>query len=60
MSGLSFWFYAAVKPKAVIWHTPDWLWENDVGQGPGSGPFKTNYTKCWMQELGVKEHHVLT
>lgn len=53
-------FYAAVKPKAAIWHTPDWLWENDVGQGPGSGPFHTNYTKCWMQELGVKEHHVLT
>ena len=53
-------FYAAVMPKAAIWHTPDWLWENDVGQGPGSGPFKTNYTKCWEQELGVKEHHVLT
>lgn len=53
-------FYAAVKPKTAIWHTPDWLWENDVGQGPGSGPFHTNYTKCWMQELGVKEHHVLT
>ena len=53
-------FYAAVKPKTAIWHTPDWLWENDVGQGPGSGPFKTNYTKCWMQDLGVREHHVLT
>ena len=53
-------FYAAVKAKTAIWPTTDWLWENDGGQGPGSGPFKTNYTKCWMQELGVKEHYVLS
>jgi len=52
-------FYAAVKPKTAIWPTPDWLWENNAGKGPGSGPFTTNYTKCWLQELGVKEHHVL-
>lgn len=52
-------FYEAVKPKTAIWHTPDWLWDNDIGKGPGSGPFKTNYTKCWLQELGVREHHVL-
>lgn len=53
-------FYAAVRPRIAIWPTPDWLWENDVGKGPGSGPFQTNYTKCWMQELGVRRHHVLT
>jgi len=53
-------FYEAVRPKLAIWPTPDWLWENDVGLGPGSGPFHTNYTKCWMQELGVKRNVVLT
>ena len=53
-------FYAAVKPKVAIWPTPDWLWDNDTGKGPGSGPFHTNYTKCWMQELGVKRNYVLT
>ena len=52
-------FYAAVKPKTAIWPTPDWLWDNDCGKGPGSGPWKTNQTKCWMQELGVREQHVL-
>jgi len=53
-------FYAAIKPKVAIWPTPDWLWENDTGKGPGSGPFHTNYTKCWMQELGVTRNYVLT
>ena len=53
-------FYRMAAPKAVVWPTPDWLWENDVGAGPGSGPFHTNYTKCWMQELGVKKQFLLT
>ena len=52
-------FYAAVKPKVAIWPTPKWLWDNDVGEGPGSGPWKTNFVKCWMQELGVKRNYVV-
>ncbi len=55
-------FYAAVKPEICIWPTPQWLWDNDLGavNGPGSGPFLTNYVKCWMQELGVKRQFLLT
>ena len=55
-------FYAAVKPEICIWPTPQWLWDNDLGavNGPGSGPFLTNYTKCWMQDLGVKRQFLLT
>ena len=55
-------FYAAVKPEICIWPTPQWLWDNDLGgtHGPGSGPFRTNYTKCWMQDLGVKRQILLT
>lgn len=52
-------FYAKVKPSVAIWPTPNWLWENDNGHGPGSGLFETNRTKCWMQDLGVRENHVL-
>ena len=52
-------FYAAVKPEAAIWPTPTWLWDNNNGGGPGSGPWRTNYTKCWMQDLGVKKNYVL-
>lgn len=55
-------FYAVVKPEICIWPTPQWLWDNDLGgtHGPGSGPFRTNYTKCWMQDLGVKRQFLLT
>ena len=52
-------FYAAVKPEAAIWPTPTWLWDNDNGGGPGSGPWRTNYVKCWMQDLGIKKNYVL-
>ena len=53
-------FYKMASPEVVVWPTPDWLWENDIGEGPGSGSFITNYTKCWMQELGVKKQYLLT
>lgn len=55
-------FYAAVRPEICLWPTPQWLWDNDLGgeNGPGSGPFLTNYTKCWMQELGVRRQYLLT
>lgn len=52
-------FYEAVGAKVALWPTPKWLWENDAGDGPGSGRYVTNYVKCWMQELGVKRHYVL-
>lgn len=52
-------FYAAVAPKAAVWPLPSWLWDNNSGGGPGSGSYRTNYTKCWMQDLGVKTNYVL-
>ena len=54
-------FYAAVKPEICVWPTPQWLWENNMGgKGPGSGPWLTNYVKCWMQDIGVKRQLLLT
>lgn len=51
-------FYEMVKPEAAIWPAPQWLWDNASGDGgPGSGPYHTNYTKTWMQDLGVKLHY---
>ena len=52
-------FYTAVAPEAAVWPTPSWLWDNNSGGGPGSGPWRTNYVKCWMQDLGVKKNYVL-
>ena len=54
-------FYAMVAPEAVLWPAPQWLWDNDAGgRGPGSGPWHTNYTKCWMQDLGIKKQYLIT
>ena len=50
-------FYERVKPSICVWPTPEWLWENNNGGGPGSGSWRTNYVKCWMQDLGVKRHY---
>ena len=53
-------FYEAVKPEICVWPTPQWLWDNGGGGNPGSGPWLTNYVKCWMQDLGVKRQFLLT
>ena len=46
-------FYQAVSPKVCLWPTPEWLWNNDIGGGYGSGPFKTLETRSWMEKLGT-------
>ena len=51
-------FYRTVNFKACLWSTPKWVWENDFGQGPGSGTLKTADTRRWMDEKGIKEHHI--
>ena len=54
-------FYEVVNPEICVWPTVHWLWENNSGgQGPGSGPWLTNYVKCWMQDIGVKRQFLLT
>lgn len=53
-------FYEKVNPTIAVWPTPQWLWDNDNGGGPGSGPWKTNFVKCWLQEIGVKKQYVNT
>ncbi|MDP4132857.1 MAG: MBL fold metallo-hydrolase [Bacillota bacterium] len=51
--------YKYLNPKACLWCTPLWLWENDMGKGPGTGPYATLKTRAWMDKLGVKEHYVM-
>lgn len=49
-------FYEYIKPKACLWPTPDWLYNNDNGDGFDTGPWQTVRTREWIEELGVKEH----
>ena len=51
-------FYKYIKPQRCIWASPEWLWNNDNGNGFDSGPWKTVETRNWMKKLGVKEHFV--
>lgn len=50
-------FYQIVSPKYCLWPTPQWLWDNDMGGGPGTGPWVTEDVRAWMDELGVKKHY---
>ena len=51
-------FYQAVAPRACLWNTPDWLWNNDAGEGFNTGPWRTVEVRGWMEELGISHHFV--
>ncbi len=49
-------FYEACAPKACLWPTPLWLWNNDAGGGYNTHSWQTVIVRGWMEELGVKHH----
>lgn len=55
--GVSKEFYTYIKPHNCLWPTTRWLWENDSGQGKGSGSWRTLEVRTWMTELNVKSHY---
>jgi len=57
-NGVNFDFYRATGASAFLWPTPDWLWVNDAGEGPGTGPWRTLETREWMKELPEAQHFV--
>lgn len=50
-------FYQRVRASYCLWPTPKWLWDNDKGQGPNSGPWRTLEVRAWMDKLSVKKHY---
>ena len=48
--------YKLIKPKICLWPTPEWLWNNDKGEGEDTGNWKTKETRKWMEELNVKQN----
>ena len=57
--GVSEAVYQAINPKFCLWPTPDWLWDNDKGEGKNSGPWKTLEVREWMDKLDVQKHYVM-
>ena len=51
--------YEAIRPEICMWPTPGWLWDNDNGGGPGSGPWFTHETIQWVRELGVVSNYCI-
>ena len=57
-NGVSKEFYDYINPKKCIWPSPNWLWNNDAGNGYDTGPWQTVRTREWVAALGVTEHIV--
>lgn len=51
--------YEAIRPEICMWPTPGWLWDNDNGGGPGSGPWFTHETIQWVREMGVVSNYCI-
>jgi glyoxylase-like metal-dependent hydrolase (beta-lactamase superfamily II) len=51
-------FYQAVNPRFCLWPTPGWLWENDKGDGPNSGRWRTLEVRAWMEKLSIEKHYI--
>lgn len=51
-------FYEAVRPEICLWCTPQWLWDNDRGQGFDTHIYETVRVREWMGALGVKKHYI--
>ncbi|MDO5555059.1 MAG: MBL fold metallo-hydrolase [Planctomycetia bacterium] len=54
---LTFEQYEVLQPKRCLWPATDWLWNNDAGKGPGTGPYELAKTNQWMSKLGASEHY---
>ena len=58
-NGVTLDFYKAVSPEACLWCTPEWLWNNDNGEGYNTHIWKTIEVRSWMDALGVQKHYVM-
>lgn len=50
--------YEAIRPEICFWDAPEWLWNNDNGDGFDTFQFETVKVRGWMEELGVKKNIV--
>ena len=59
-------FYKSIDFRACLWPTAYWIWTNNQGGGYNTGTLErletgnpvTTETRRWMDEIGIKEHHV--
>ena len=55
--GVQFALYKLIQPKACLWPTPQWLWDNDPGTGYDTGSWETIKLHTYMTETCKVKHH---
>ncbi len=55
--GAYFELYKRISPKACLWPTPQWLWDNDPGTGYDTGSWETIDLYEYMTDVCGVEHH---
>lgn len=50
--------YQEINPTYCFWPTPNWLWDNDLGEGFNTGWYNTLETRKWIENLQVEENYV--
>ena len=53
-------FYEAARPEVCLWCAPDWLWDNDAGDGFNTHIYKTVEVRSWMEALGTVKENLVT
>ena len=48
--------YKLIQPKICLWPTPEWIWNNDNGEGENTGPWKTFEPRKWIEDLGITQN----
>ena len=55
-SGVTEEVYKAIQPDICFWPTPEWIWNNDNGEGENTGPWTTFETRKWIKNINVKQN----
>lgn len=57
-AGVSKDFYRTIRFRACLWPTPEWLYNNDAGNGYNTHTWETVEIRELMDALGINEHHL--
>lgn len=56
--GVTFKTYELISPQICLWPTPDWLYDNNIGDGFNTAEYKTIETREWIKKLNVRNNYI--
>ena len=57
-AGVRKFVYEAIDPDICFWPTPEWLYDNNKGEGFNTAEYRTIETRQWMEDIGVETNYV--